>query len=288
MELYEAQVTTQPSLTLPWEEILLLPIGDIQLGARGVDLPKLRRHIQWGVDHGAYFTGLGDYIDIASPSGRSKMRKAEFYDSVEAGLDQHVLNLLDQLKRALEPSQGRWLCLSKGHHWWPFTRNAPDELRGRDTDEMLGEFLGCPVTGDMGVAITQIQFRHLEQRRALDCQVWQWHGEGSGQTMAAPLNKLEKAMSRWQTPDIFLMGHYSRKCGYPVDCPVPYFGKRPRVRDRRRILACTGGFMRGYEVGHGSYVEQAGMTPTNVGGVAVYVRPVHTRTENRLDLNISV
>jgi len=287
LELTELTVETQPSLTLPWEEIILMPIGDIQHGAQGVDIPKLKRHVQWGVDNNAYFTGLGDYIDVASPSGRQKFRNAGFYDTVEGGLDKHVITLMDDLKRALEPSIGRWLTLNKGHHWWPFTKNAPDGYAGRDTDELLAEFLECPVTDDMGSAITQLKFRNQTGKRARTCQVWQWHGEGSGQTMAAPLNRLEKAMARWQTVDIFLIGHYSRKVGYPVDCPVPTFGKTPRLRDQRRILACTGGFMRSYQAGgRASYVEKAGMNPTNVGGVLIKIRPVHTATEDRIDLSI--
>ena len=43
-----------------------MPISDIQHGASGADLKKLKRHVEWGVEHGAYFTGLGDYIDVAS------------------------------------------------------------------------------------------------------------------------------------------------------------------------------------------------------------------------------
>lgn len=293
MELNELRVDTYPSLTLPWEEILIAPIGDIQHGADGVDIPKLKRHMQWGVDYNCYFTGLGDYIDVASPSGRQKIRAAALYDSVEKSIDEHVIRLLDEVKRALEPSQGRWIGLSKGHHLWTFTKNAPPEYRGKDTDDVLAEFLGCPVSDEMGAMITQVKFRHekYQGRRSMACQVWQWHGEGSGQTMAAPLNKLEKAMGRWQTVDIFLMGHYSRKCGYPVDCLVPVFGKKPHLKAVRRILACTGGFMRGYNVGPGtqaSYVEKSGMNPTNLGGVLIKVRPVHTATEDRLDMNIEV
>lgn len=286
MELYEYAVQAQPSLTLPWDEILLMPIGDIQHGAQNVDIPKLKRHIQWGMEHNAYFTGLGDYIDVASPSGRQKFQAARFYDSVEGGVDHHVIGLLDDLKRALEPSQGRWLALNKGHHFWEFSKSAPKDYARNDTDTLLAEFLGCPVTDEMGISITQLKFKDQPRRQAITAQIWQWHGEGSGQTMAAPLNKLEKAMARWQTVDVFLMGHYSRKVGLPIDCPVPTFGRYPSLRDRRRILACTGGFMRGYGVGTASYVEKAGLNPTNVGGVLVKIRPVHEEHGNRLDMNV--
>lgn len=286
MEISELTVDTHASLTLPWEEMMLLPIGDIQHGAQGVDLPKLSRHIEWGVERGAYFTGLGDYIDVASPSGRSKWRRSEFYDSLIDSMDAHVHKLTDELKRVLEPSQGRWLMLNRGHHFWPYDS---ENSAFTDTDAELADFLGCPVTGDMGLGVVQIKFKNEKGKRAIKARIWQWHGEGSGQTMAAPLNKLEREMSRWPTIDIFLIGHYSRKVGYPVDCLVPVFGKRPDVKAVRRILACTGGWVQSYTVGsRPSYVERAGMPPTNLGGPVIYARPVHAAGGDRLDLSVSL
>ena len=56
---------------LPWKETFLVPIGDIQLGAGGVDLDTLRADVKRGMDLDAWFIGLGDYVDVASPSGRA-------------------------------------------------------------------------------------------------------------------------------------------------------------------------------------------------------------------------
>lgn len=285
MELYEKTVDTQPSLTLPWQETLLMPISDIQYGGQGSDLKKLKRHIEWGVAHGAYFTGVGDYLDVASPSGRSKFKKSEFYDSVQDAMDARVEQHLEELMEVLKPSRGRWLLLSKGHHWWEFGENS--QYAGFNSDQVLADFLGCPVSES--AAITQVKFRDERGHRAVAAQIWQHHGEGSGVTMASPLNKLERIMSRFPTVDIFLIAHYSRKVAYPVDTLVPVFGKNPRLRAKRRILACTGGFMKGYEVGsRPSYVERGMMPPTNLGGLLIKMRPVHSENEDRLDLSVEL
>jgi len=76
---------------------------------------------------------------------------------------------------------------------------------------------------------------------------------------------------------------------------VPKFGKKPKLLAKRRILAVTGGFSKGYEAGSrrggraaGSYVEAGMMPPTNLGGVVIYVRPVTTADESRLDMNITL
>lgn len=287
MELTEAVVDSQPSMTLPWQETWVVPISDLQYGAEGCDIEKFKRHIDWAMkyDH-TYFIGLGDIVDVASPSGRQKLQNAGLYDSVRDMLDDGAQEHLEVVKKILDGTQDRWLGVHEGHHFWEF------EADGSTTDTRLAEFLRAPFLGTC--AITQIKFKGAH-RKSPPCQIWSHHGTGSGATMAAPMNKLEKMMSRFPTVDIFLLAHYTRKVGYPVDALVPVFGKYPRLKAKRRILACTGGFYKGYIVGSkrkgramGGYVEQGMMPPTNLGGVIIKIRPVHTKFEDRLDMNIEL
>jgi len=225
------------------------------------------------------YTGLGDYIDVASPSGRMKYEKAAFYDSVKDTLDEGVAKLLEDMKKLLAPTIGRWLMLNRGHHFWRFQD-------GTDTDKLLADYLKCPATDDMGMGITQVKFRN--RRYTVSAEVWQWHGEGSSQTMAGPVNKLEREMLSWPTVDIFLMGHYSRAVGWPRDPLAPRFGKYPKLVAKRRILACTGAFDKGYTVnGRATYVERGGMPPLNHGGVLVYMIPEHRKDSDYLKLGVS-
>ena len=286
MELIDVSVSTTPSLTMPWDEVRIAPVCDIQDGAPGADVPKFKRHIDRCVSEEMYFTYLGDLFDVASPTGRQKFRQADFYDSILKAMDEDARRRIDKMKRILEPTCGRWLVWSEGHHLWNFMHEDSPEY-GKSTESIMAEFLGCPVA--KGAAITQLKFQNKAHRKAITCEIWQHHGSGSGATMTAPLNKLERMMSRFPTVDIFLMGHYTRKAAYPVDVLVPHFGKKPELRSKRRILAVCGSFYRGYEVGKApSYVEKAMMPPTNIGGIILYIRPVHTSNEDRLDMTVSL
>lgn len=285
MELWEATVETQPSLTLPWQETLIMPVGDVQYGAQGVDLDKLKRHMDWGMRYGAYFIGMGDMVDMASPSNRRMIKIAGFYDSVLDAMGEIAVQHLDKVYEAMKGTEGRWLVMQEGHHYFEFED-------GKTSDTILAEKLGAPFGGSC--SITQLNFKgDTKGKRSLNCQIYAHHGEGSGRTMAAPLNKLEGLTGRYPTVDIFLIGHYSRKVAYPFDAEIPVFGKKPHMRYKRRILACTGGFMRGYVVGsrrggraQGGYVEKGMMSPTNIGGVVIRVRPVHDQYEDRLDMSV--
>ena len=68
MELIQATVDTVAAKRLPWREVLVLPVGDLQLGAPGADLDRFKRHIQWGIEHDAYFLGVGGFADLSPPS----------------------------------------------------------------------------------------------------------------------------------------------------------------------------------------------------------------------------
>lgn len=285
MELFEIAVDTQPSLTLPWDETIIMPVGDLQYGTGEADLDKFKRHLDWGHKYGAYFLGMGDMVDMPSPSGRQKIAAADFYDSVQDALSETANRHLEAVSQAMRGLEGQWLGMLEGHHYWDFGG-------GRTTDTILAERMQCPFLGTC--AILELSFKDSNKHR-VKCQIWAHHGTGSALTMAGPLNKLERMMSRFPTVDIFLLAHYSRKVGYPVDALVPVFGKRPHLVAKRRILAVTGGFARGYTVGSqrggragGSYVEKGMMPPTNLGAPVIYVRPVRAKDETRLDLNISL
>ena len=283
MELEQLHVDTQPSLTLPHQEMLLMPIGDVQLGAKGVLKDRVKRHVNWGLEHGAYFLGMGDYIDVMSPSNRAAWRSAPLYDSVREAMAEKAQELGEEFLKLVDGSQDRWLGILEGHHYFEFTEDDT-------TDTRIAEALNAPFLET--TTIIELKFGSPDHTR-IKAQIWATHGQGSGQTMAAPLNKLERVMSRFPSVDVFLVGHYSRKVGYPVDAKIPKFGKHPRLVTTRRILGCTGGFLDGYATSprdgkrhKGSYVEKGMMAPLNLGGLLIRIRPVHEEWGDRLDMSV--
>ena len=81
------------------EPILLMPVGDIQWFGEydATAIKMLARHIQWGVDHGAYFLGMGDYLDTFSPSNRERLAAAGVYDSGKKWMDKSAKKLVEEL-----------------------------------------------------------------------------------------------------------------------------------------------------------------------------------------------
>jgi hypothetical protein len=278
---------------LPMHEVRILPLSDIQYGAQGCDVDRLKRHVDWGLQNDCHFIGLGDYLDVASPSNRRMLREITLYDSVREMMDNKMDDELKKLLRILEPTKGRWLGLVSGHHLWEFAD-------GTTTDTRLAAALDTHYMGD-GAAVSILQFKHqhagTKRTRNGTAKIWFHHGQGGGQTAGSPLNRLEHIAKTFYA-DVYLMAHQHRK----VSTKMPFIdyeaGPRGGIHftSRNRILACTGGFLKGYEMGTtnpfghpaSSYVEKAMMTPTALGGVLVFVRPRILSGRVTIDVDISL
>ena len=267
MEINELEIGTATSTDLPWGEQIIMPLGDIQYGAEGVMMKQFRRDVEWGIEHGAYFIGMGDYVDVASPSNREKIKAAGFYDSVTAALEDSAERHFDEFMHAIRGTEGRWLGLHEGHHFWEFND-------GTTTDTRLAQALGAPFLGTC--ALSRIRMKQ-SNGRSLTMDIWSHHGSGSGVLLTSPLNKLEKISGSFDA-DLFLINHFQRKGAVPKDWL--YVDRRGQLKHKMKYLVATGGYMRGYtqgskqgRVARGSYVERGMLSPANLGGVKIFLTP---------------
>src|SRR3972149_892366 len=286
-------------LHLPEKRLKLAPIGDIQYGAQGCDLGKLARHIAFGKRKGWRFLGMGDYIDVFSPSNRQEMMRAYagMYESPKEMIDEAVLGLTNTLfEKALKPSVGKWLGLLEGHHYAEFAD-------GSSTDHYLTQLLQSSFLGTTG-------FIHLY---LADCpvplRIWCTHGSGSSVTTAGKMPHMERAGFDFEA-DIYLEGHIHRKFGIPldtlkaVDFPPGHEATKPiraegtediHIAHTTKLLAFTGSFLRGWFQGsespagysRGSYAEQKVMRTIPTGGLLITAEMIKEDWGWRPDIFVS-
>lgn len=219
----------------------------------------------------AWFIGMGDYLDVASPSNRAAWKALYKYDSVEKMMHEKMLEEEDKLFDILKPTKDRWLGMLSGHHYWEFED-------GSNTDINLCKRLGTKHLGDC--AMVRLQFERPEHKESVSCVIWCHHGDGSGNGVGAPLSRLEKAVE-WVEADLYLMGHHHKL----VSAPIPRFyltsGKEPLLIAREKRLVATGSYLKGYMQGSknvggtakGTYIEKKMLTPVALGSPTVTVTP---------------
>ena len=283
MEYVEKHITYK---IMPNETVTLMPIGDAQVGVEAADLKRLKAHMEWGfhTKH-AMFLGMGDYVDMASPSNRRTLKAAGLYDTVTDALQAKAEEDIKTFLSMTGYTKGAWLGLLQGHHYM-------DMANGSTSDIQIAEALRAPFLGD--AAIVRIIFdKHLDvDGLPVKADIWCHHGRGGGVGAAAPISLLEKT-ARGFNADIYLMGHQHKKVATPID--ELFYSRNGRMLHRTKLLACTGSFLKGYldnsmsegRAG-GTYVEKGMMTPVSLGGIVIEIGVVKEEYGNRLDLTVSL
>ena len=283
MEYVEKHITWK---VMPNETVTLMPIGDAQVGAEASDIGRLKSHMEWGfhTKH-AMFLGMGDYVDMASPSNRRILKAAGLYDTVTEALQAKANEDIRAFHSVTGYTKGAWLGLLQGHHYM-------DMADGTTSDTHIAEALHAPFLGDC--ALVRIVFDKHKDADGLPVKadIWCHHGRGSGTAVASPINSLEK-IARGFDADIYLMGHQHKKIAAPID--ELYYSRGGRLLHHTKILACTGSFLRGYLANSesegragGTYVEKGMMTPVSLGGIVIELGIVKEDYGDRLDVNVSL
>lgn len=261
--------------------IVIAPLGDIQWnGKRGPTAKEtLREYLDWTMELGAYYLGMGDYIDFMSPSNRQRLRGAGFYDNAEDSIDDKALDLVFELyQEYLAPTKGRWLGMLHGHHY--------SQLRtGETSDQRLCQLLNARFLGTS--AFIRLQFQIWDTRASL--VIWAHHGTGGGSTAGAPLNKLEKAALGFDA-DVYVMGHTTKSPATPLDRIVPRWhgNSAPDLVHKKVLLVNSGGFAKSYvegskqgQVPMDGYAGQGMMNPAHVGAPIIRIEPRITAVGRR-------
>lgn len=290
MEIVVVQPKLVKSDTLPLKEVRILPVGDVQFGSQGTDIDRLEKYIKWGLQEEAYFVGMGDMVDTVSPSNRALLSSLmpNLYDSTSLTINKAFGRLAEEVSDILEKTKGRWLGFVRGHHYWVHPG-------GYTTDYMLARVLEAPYLGDCGIISLEMTEPRTQQK--IYGQIWVHHGQGSGITEGAALNKLGHVTKTFFA-NIYMMGHFHRKSATAIPW-IEYIYKdgQPVENAINRYLVSTGGFLKGYQLGSldesgypaGGYIEKKMLTPVALGGTLVQMRPA-LRLDGRIrvDINVSV
>ena len=273
------------------QQLLLMPIGDVHYMTEDWPRQKFINHLKWGMERGATFLGMGEYMDFSSASQRSLMLLLR--DKVKKQLGEMIREQVETFCRDIEFTKGHWLGMLEGDH-----RHSFED--GTTSDQYLCELLGCPFLGD--AAFVRIAYESLKTRKpypdTADCLLYAHHGFGSSRLAGGHLHRVEDAYKAIDA-DVYLMGHSHSKVNAPVD--RQYVTPDGTHYHRTKILARTGAWMKGYVSSRpfdvteqavnsrATYVEKSIYMPSAMGGLAIGIgyEPV-TKTVYRPTIHVSV
>lgn len=253
---------------IPEGPFVLAPIGDIQYGASGCDVAKIRAHIEYGIDQGWYFIGMGDYLDYESPSNQRALQVAPVYEAVRTLIDEAVYDKVSEIAEILR-AEGRWLGMVRGDHFHRFEDGQP-------SDHLLSRKLKAPYLGTAGIMLIKVgKFK-------TPLRVWVFHGKRTSGTNPTGLTlEFQRQAARFDA-DVFLMGHAHANYTLRNDRLFAYRENGHYGIGHKDVLyAATGSFLNGWSYGsrdafgyaEGGYVEKGGMAPLPTGAPVIHVTP---------------
>lgn len=250
--------------------VTICPLGDIQWAGDEEEIAydMLAEHIELCLMRPSpLFVGMGDYIDFASPSNRERLMQARLYDTATKVIANASKDLVDDLyRRLLQPTEGKWLGLTRGHHHHQVTVSHLEDGTEvmEDSDVYLAKLLGARWLDEMGVV--KIVFPGGGIFRLLVM-----HGTGNSVFPWGPLMKLYRLMPHFSV-DLLLMGHQTKKAAGEVD-RINFPGEGDEIHHQTIKMVGTGGWMKGYIKGRRTYVSQAGLGPVALGQPVIHLRP---------------
>lgn len=244
---------------------LLVPISDIHFGAASFSKSHFKSTIQWAVDRGAYFIGIGDPFNFTAASQQAILDMLRCEDKKKIG--SFVRSMGYELAELLEPTIGHWIGMVGGNHTWPFED-------GTTIDQFLCEQMKTHYLGTS--ALIRLRFADAPPKHPeADVVVFVHHGKSSSaQTIAGHLIAPERVI-KFIDCDLILQGHDHSKISGPSD--RLYLTPDNVLCHKTTIIARCGGYLKGYEGkkpqsnllpasdSEGNYVEQKLLPPSTIG-----------------------
>jgi len=250
------------------QQCLVMPVGDVHYLTEGWPQEKFVEHLRWGMDRGAMFLGMGEYIDFASASQRALTSLLR--DKVKKQVDELIEEQVEKLARLMEFTRGRWIGLLEGDHRW-------DYANGTGADQQLCRALQSPFLGTAALIRIRPHGAPAAHPEA-DAVIYAHHGMGSSRTQGGHLHRVEDLL-KFIDADVYLMGHSHAKVSAPMD--RQYVSPDGVHFHRTKLVARTGAWLRGYVSrdpagldepaleSRATYAEAAAYPPAAMGGLCI-------------------
>jgi hypothetical protein len=242
------------------QEIEILPIFDIHLGATACDKAALRKDLE-KVKPNTYIIGGGDWLDSVIVSDRKRYRKSG--DASDKGTDDIIDQQIDEMYEMVKPYKKQILGLSTGNHEDTITVRCSTNPIKR-----LCKLLDVPFLSYS--SLLRLSMREKDGR-GRTVVIRTHHGWGGGsRTMGADITKFSRDVGFWEA-DLFLYGHVHKK----QNDRVPRLGlSGMQVISRPKIMVLCGTYLKTFLIGENpSYSEKEGYPPTEIGASLITIKP---------------
>ena len=274
----------------------IVPIGDVHYNVIDADKARFHRLINWiyrKVEAGdlVKIIGMGDMCDTFSTSERDAIRGAKggkgLHDTTLETFDKLAFEIADEFIEAILPIKNCFVGLLEGHHYMMFSHYSSGKFTGQSTTQYIASRLGCQYFGRVAKGDMIFAPSNLIK---LKLGIVAHHGWGAGRTKGARLNKREQFGQQHPDANLVFMGHDHEKMIGVSQRLITDPASPDGLSMSKQYLIGTGSFLKGYQTDRviGSYIEEAGLPPSELGVAMVKVETEKRDGRWRLDFHASI
>jgi hypothetical protein len=247
----------------------LIPIGDIHLGNKGCDIQRLKELIAWIKEkENCMWIGTGDYCDFIAytdprfdPSTVSK----RYLDNLGNCVQMQIHDIID----LFEPIAYKCIGFHRGNH--------EEKIRLKYHHDVMYELCKAfdfKIPNLKDTAITRLKFirncNATGKKPHYTFDIFSQHGRVGGRKGGNKINWLEDLIG-YVKADVYIIAHSHIKA---TELKTQlYLDSHLNLKQRKKVLAVTGSFLRGYNEGHSSYIEKWMLPPTDLGVIKLMFNP---------------
>ena len=248
------------------DKVYFLPLGDLHLGEKNIDVEKFEGYLNWALKEKAYIFLMGDLFDVATLNS----------PTLVWGQQMSLNNALQSLFEKLKPLKSQVLGSISGNHEQRLIRYA-----NFDPVQTLCQMLEVPYCGFSAVLRFRIGLHRIGLNRHpnIEYVFYAHHSTGGGSTLGGKLNRVAKLDEIFEGADAYLAGHnHSKALG---EKSLAYLSKNGRgeaqLKYKRVMYVDTGSFI----LYDGSYAEEKMLPPSDTGAVRIRMNGI------KKDLHVS-
>ena len=248
----------------------IVGLGDIHRGNPWLDEKRFYETRDWIEKNDCYVILMGDYGEcINAKDPRHDYNAIDWEYSTP---DKQYRKTLEDL----EPIKDKCIMMLEGNHESNFWRR-----HNHNYTNWMATDLGIPYVGISGYVLFRFKRKTGKSYDRRMFRIYAHHGWSGGRTDGYKVKVIHDLHNIFDDAHLYMMGH-THQLGEVFPTTRLYVDERTKkIREYHQKYFYTGSYIKGHEVGRGSYVEARAYPPTQIGSPVIEVRP--TRVDGGRD-----
>jgi len=245
----------------------IVGFGDIHRGNPWFDEDLFYKTRDWIRDNDCLWIGMGDYGECINAKDPRHDYNALDYEYATPDVQYR------KVREDLEPIKDKCIMMLEGNHESNFWRR-----HNHNYTQWMATDLGIKYVGISGYILLRFLHKTTDGKSATRriFRIYAHHGWAGGRSDGYKVKVIQDLRNIFDDADLYMMGHTHKLGSVFPTTTLSVNARTKKIQDKDKNYVYTGSYIKGHEVGKGSYVEARAYPPTQLGSPLIEIRPKNT------------